>query len=94
MTDLLNSTILAGQRFARLVAIERVESDRRGNARWCFKCDCGNEKVIRVSVVKNGSTQSCGCLHREISRELGRTLTSRSPDAKRGNQKGEKQRRL
>ena len=89
MTRSQNSTLFAGQRFARLIAIERVDRDSRGNARWCFKCDCGNEKVIRVSVVKNGSTQSCGCLHREISRELGRTLTSRSPDAKRGNQKGE-----
>ena len=49
MTRSQNSTIFAGQRFARLIAIERVDRDRRGNARWRFKCDCGNEKVIRVS---------------------------------------------
>ena len=29
---------------------------------WLFRCECGNEKVINIAQVRNGSTKSCGCL--------------------------------
>jgi hypothetical protein len=29
-----------------------------------FRCDCGNEKLIRVNVVSSGHVKSCGCLRR------------------------------
>lgn len=32
---------------------------------WLFKCDCWNEKEIRLTEVKNWSTKSCWCLLRE-----------------------------
>ena len=32
-----------------------------------FKCDCGTEKIIRVSSVKGGITKSCGCYNKKES---------------------------
>ena len=53
---------LTGQNFGRLIVIKRVENDKSGNHRWLCRCDCGKEKVIRGSDLKNGHTKSCGCL--------------------------------
>jgi hypothetical protein len=51
---------LTGQRFGKLVVIERVEKDNYG--RWLCKCDCGNTTIARSERLKNGKKQSCGCL--------------------------------
>lgn len=56
---------LTGQRFNRLVAIEYVPVPEKQGTFWRCKCDCGNEKIIRSSVLKNGKTKSCGCLQKE-----------------------------
>jgi hypothetical protein len=46
-----------GQTFGRLTVID-------GKAgRWTCRCACGVVKDIRSHHVKNGSTQSCGCLN-------------------------------
>jgi len=46
------------------VAVEFVDCAR--HARWRFKCDCGNDKLIVANSVIVGLTKSCGCLKREI----------------------------
>lgn len=51
---------LSGQRFGRLVAVQRSGSDG-SNAWWNCKCDCGNEKEIRLCHLQSGTTKSCGC---------------------------------
>lgn len=60
---------LAGQRFGRLIAIKRVESKIYPNKKiitnWLCKCDCGKEIITRTDSLRNGRTQSCGCLHLE-----------------------------
>lgn len=61
---------ITGQRFGRLTAISKVGSSR-GNSLWLCKCDCGNEKVVRLPNLKNG-TKSCGCLNIEKAPERGR----------------------
>src|SRR6516164_3532762 len=33
---------ITGERFGRLTVVERVASDRHGQARWKCLCDCGN----------------------------------------------------
>jgi hypothetical protein len=53
---------LAGQRFGRLVAVERVETSK--GARWICRCDCGRTTHVVAGNLK-GSTRSCGCLHRK-----------------------------
>lgn len=57
---------LSGERFGRLVAVSLVERDKDRNHKWLFRCDCGAEKVIRVNLVKQGRTSSCGCLFQEM----------------------------
>lgn len=54
--------ITTGQRFGRLVAVERVGSDGHVSI-WNCRCDCGTEKHIRSSsLLSNDGTKSCGCL--------------------------------
>lgn len=62
---------LAGQRFGRLLVLKRDGYFKNGKIEcigWLCKCDCGNIKRLRGSVLKNGSTRSCGCLHLEITK--------------------------
>lgn len=61
---------ITGQRFGRLVAISRAGAID-GTALWLCKCDCGNEKKIRLTNLKQG-TKSCGCLNVEIAPERGK----------------------
>lgn len=55
---------LTGQRFGRLVAVELVDI-AHGNARWLFRCDCGNSHIAPARHVKGGGSKSCGCLLKE-----------------------------
>ena len=52
---------VAGQRFGRLVAIERVGA-RNYMSIWRCLCDCGNETNVQIAKLRNGHTKSCGCL--------------------------------
>lgn len=61
---------LTGKRFGRLVVIGRDQNDKNGNARWTCICDCGRTSVSYGSQLRNGRTQSCGCLHRERVAQL------------------------
>jgi hypothetical protein len=51
---------LAGKRFGRLTAIERVGSDG-SNAFWKCICECGKETQIRTCHLRSGKVRSCGC---------------------------------
>ena len=59
-------TDLTGQKFGHLTAIQRVESDKYGHARWKCKCDCEaqTELIVFADNLKRGHTQSCGCERR------------------------------
>lgn len=58
---------LAGQRFGRLV-VSGFAGTRGGESFWRCWCDCGSMTEVRGWMLRNGSTQSCGCLHREAIR--------------------------
>lgn len=50
-----------GQRFGKLVVKEFYH--RKNNSYyWNCICDCGNEKIIRITNLTSGATNSCGCL--------------------------------
>ena len=57
--------ISKGDKYGRLTAVEFVKKDKNYQL-WLFVCDCGNKKVLRISSVKNGNTESCGCINREM----------------------------
>lgn len=75
------SGIKKGDRFGRLVAIERdLEKAGQGRVYWKFKCDCGNIVSHSSHELKSGNTQSCGCFGLEISKEKMNKINSKLED--------------
>jgi hypothetical protein len=63
---------LVGKRFGRLEVLEDCGNNKFGQSLWLCKCDCGNEKQVNVSSLRNGSTLSCGCLQKEVASKNGK----------------------
>ena len=56
---------LTGQRFGRLIVVDRAENSSHGNTRWNCKCDCGNNTIVWAMSLNAGRTKSCGCFQRD-----------------------------
>ena len=69
---------LTGQRFGRLTVLHRGVNAERSVV-WICQCDCTLEAKIPVRGVqlRNGQTQSCGCLRTEKVRCGGFDLTGK-----------------
>lgn len=69
MTE-LHMIDLTGQKIGRLTVLERDEDiEKEGYVFWKCQCECGN--LVTVSSDNLGeSTFSCGCLQKEIAREM------------------------
>ena len=63
---------LIGQRFGRLVVIERAENKGKQSA-WICDCDCGNSRAFFQNNLLRGTSKSCGCLQKELLSERKRT---------------------
>ena len=57
-----------GNRYGRLTVIGRDSSSAAGT-RWLARCECGQSRSVLAKLLRNGHTQSCGCIHRELLRE-------------------------
>ena len=69
---------ITGQRFGRLLALERVGTDNTRNSLWLCRCDCGVEVIVKSASLRSGNTRSCGCLRKEVStknRKIGTLIT-------------------
>ncbi|MBQ1293078.1 MAG: hypothetical protein IIY21_03510 [Clostridiales bacterium] len=55
--------VKVGDRFGRLLVIERAPNVGRNTA-WKCICDCGNETIVRGIYLVRHATQSCGCLRK------------------------------
>ena len=55
---------LTGRRFGRLIVVSRAEADGP-TTRWHVRCDCGATKIIAAQSLRDGVSESCGCLRRE-----------------------------
>ncbi len=53
---------LRGQRFGRLTVLYKSASKRFNKVMWVCRCDCGETCTKLGAYLKNGNTQSCGCL--------------------------------
>lgn len=73
---------LIGMIFGRLTVIERAEDyvtkSGKHQAMWKCQCDCGNIKVVRSATLKNGTSTSCGCLHKKVVKKQSEK-THRTP---------------
>lgn len=62
---------ITGQRFNRWTALYEVDSrfSSSGNRIriWHCRCDCGNEKDVMMSTLRNGTSKSCGCFNKEMT---------------------------
>ncbi len=56
---------LTGQRFGRLLVIERAANDRHREAMWLCRCDCEKLRVVRGRDMRSGRSLSCGCWKRQ-----------------------------
>lgn len=61
---------LTGQRFGRLVVVQRAGKNARHRSLWLCICDCGNECIKEISQLRSGKTQSCGCLRKETLSQM------------------------
>lgn len=61
---------LTGQKFGKLTVITLAYTKNK-KSYWLCKCDCGNETIVRSDTLKSGTTQSCGCYHKDCAREQG-----------------------
>lgn len=59
-----------GQRFGRLVVLGRSERTSPAGALWQCQCDCGGSTVTTSLKLRNGHTNSCGCLRQRASQSL------------------------
>lgn len=62
MSELID---LIGKRFGRLVVIQRMNNNKRGQSRWLCQCNCRKITIILGDSLRRCNTQSCGCLLKE-----------------------------
>lgn len=84
---------LTGLRFGLLVVVRRAFAATGQYARWVCRCDCGAKTIVESRSLKQGSTCSCGCLRRQVSKRTNeeraeaaaalRALAAPAPEAKR-----------
>lgn len=62
---------LTNQRFGRWTVLH-FDSNRKGQTYWYCRCDCGTERSVNASRLRNGTSQSCGCLAKELTSQRSR----------------------
>lgn len=65
-----------GNRYGRLIVIERKGSDSDHKALWLCKCDCGGEVITTGKRLRQGIVTSCGCLRSSKNQEINLLLQS------------------
>lgn len=66
---------ILGQRFGRLLTIEKLGLSNNGDYIWKCLCNCGNYTEVPIGRLNSGSTQSCGCLSIENRKTHGMSGT-------------------
>lgn len=60
------------KKYGRLTPIKFDHIGKRYRSYFLFRCDCGNEKILKTDPVLSGNTKSCGCLSKEVKRHSGK----------------------
>lgn len=64
-----NRIDLTGQKKGRLFVVRPVRKEGIERLFYECLCDCGNTKIVGAQNLRRGLTQSCGCLHKDRTRE-------------------------
>lgn len=54
-----------GDRFERLIVVDKAPPGKHRHSQSLCKCDCGNILVVRNEALLSRRARSCGCLHKE-----------------------------
>lgn len=54
---------IRNQKFNKLIPLYPLKERKFQNLVWHCKCDCGNETIVVGADLRNGHTQSCGCVN-------------------------------
>lgn len=69
---------LTGEKYGRLTVIKEVEPVGY-KRRYLCKCVCGNEKIVKMNKLRDGTTKSCGCYNKErVSETQSLDLTGKT----------------
>lgn len=60
---------IKGQKFGRLTVLEYMYTEKGKSSTWMCQCECGKTVPVSTTSLKNGNTQSCGCLRLERVKE-------------------------
>ncbi len=76
---------LTGKKFNRLTVIGLHSLGGDGqHAKFSCRCDCGKTSVVMGRSLRNNTTKSCGCWHREESSIRMSKLTFKHGEAREG----------
>ena len=76
-----SNMLLTGAVYGELTITGFAGPDEQGKSTYRCRCNCGNETVTRGTNLKNGQTQSCGCLAKRAASVSNKTHgLSRSPE--------------
>lgn len=62
---------LSGMKFGYWKVVERAANNSQGSAMWACECECGNRRILRAQVLRNGRSLSCGCHKNDYNKRHG-----------------------
>lgn len=70
---------LIGQRFGRLVVMEKMQETQERYALWRCQCDCGGEIFVNTKRLKRKTVTNCGCIPKTTAQNgpIAEDLTGR-----------------
>lgn len=74
---------LSGQRFGKLIALEKLPYEKGKRVRWLCSCDCGNKTIVTAGCLVSGNTKSCGCLRSNGENKIAEILDTLNVSYKR-----------
>lgn len=77
-----SSPNLVGQKFNRLLVLEKTDMRVDEKVIWKCQCDCGNIAYVSTKHLQSGEVKSCGCLRIENQKKFGQ-LNSKNLIGKR-----------
>lgn len=77
-----------GNRFGRLVVLDRAKNSTSNKVRYLCLCDCSNLTEVTGTKMRLGITKSCGCLRSELVRQNNITNNPSVSGSKNHNWKG------
>lgn len=57
---------MSGKIFGRWTVLERRDNENRTGAYWLCMCECGTRRSVYGRSLRQGISNSCGCLNRDI----------------------------